>query len=663
MRIRPFRPSLLVRFGVLSALPIVGLGAVLAHDLRHSIRAQAVRDARTLAKLTAGLRIQPQLDRADLRKGLGPARAERLRRTLRTELSRGDVVRTKVWSRRGRVVFSDDRSLVGRTFALSDELEEALGGQVASEVTDLGRAEQARDRRYGKLVEVYVPLRFDPRERPAGAFEIYVPYRAVAARIERATRHTFLLLLGGLAALWAILFPIAAGASNRLRRQAAENRRRALHDALTGLPNRVLFRQLIAHALDNEARGTRVAVLLMDLDRFREVNDTLGHHNGDLLLEEIGARLRDDFPQADTVARLGGDEFGVLLRGVGGAAEAEAVAQELARRLERPFDLDQVRQLHVEASVGIALHPDHGEDADALIQHADVAMYAAKDSRAGIAVYDAARDQYSSDRLALISELRRAIERNELVLHHQPKVDLEGEVAGAEALVRWQHPERGLILPSEFLPAAEHTGLIRPLTRWVLETALRHCATWRREGRDLSVAVNLSAANLADAELPDDVGRLLRRAGLPAHRLTLEITESTAMADPVRARGVLQRLSALGVSLSIDDFGTGHSSLDYLRRLPVDELKIDRSFISDMDGDPNDEVIARSTIELGHNLGLRVVAEGVESEETLAWLSAAGCDLVQGYAVSAPLPADELVSWIRERGAAVSTRAEEGAPA
>jgi len=389
-------------------------------------------------------------------------------------------------------------------------------------------------------------------------------------------------------------------------------------------------------------------VLLMDVDRFKEVNDTLGHGTGDLLLEQVGKRLRACLRASDTVARLGGDEFAVLAPGLSDADAAIALAQKLRAALDAPFDLGDLGQLHAEASVGVALYPDHGDDADALIQHADVAMYAAKHAHGGAALYDRGSDRYSPERLALIGELRGAIERDELVLHYQPKVQLVdiGAGIGAEALVRWNHPERGMLAPGELIPLAEHTGLMRPLTLWVLETALRQSGNWREQGLDIAIAVNLSAANLTDVSLPDDVEQLLRRFAVPPGRLTLEITESTAMADPARASAVLRRLGEIGAGLAIDDFGTGHSSLAYLRSLPVNELKIDRSFVINMAADPGDAVIVRSTIDLGHNLGLRVVAEGAEDESALRWLSDHGCDLVQGYGISPPLPASELPGWL-----------------
>ena len=453
-------------------------------------------------------------------------------------------------------------------------------------------------------------------------------------------------LIGLLAGLSVAL---AAAGHRRLRRRAAENRHQALHDPLTGLPNRTQFRQRVARAAPAaDEQGRQLAVMLIDLDGFKEVNDTLGHGNGDRLLQQIGTRLREALRAGDTVARLGGDEFAVLLPTVAGEDAAVMVADGLRRALDEPFVLADLA-IHPDASIGIAMYPDHGVDADTLIQHADVAMYLAKEGRTGVVVYDKERDRYSPDRLALIGELRRAIDQGELTLHYQPQVEPEtGRVGGVEALLRWQHPERGLVPPDEFIPLAERTGLIQPLTLWVLDAALQQCASWRRAGLDLWVAANLSAANLVDGDTPHEIERLLRRWDVPPGLFRLEITETTAMADPVRTHAVLTRLDAMGVQLAIDDFGTGYSSLAYLKRLPVHELKIDRSFVSSMAHDPNDEVIVTSTIELGHNLGLRVVAEGVEDQHTLDELVRRGCDLAQGYHFTRPLPPAELRAWLTE---------------
>ena len=448
-------------------------------------------------------------------------------------------------------------------------------------------------------------------------------------------------------ALSAMVVALALGAHLRLRHRAAEYHHQALHDPLTDLPNRTLFRDRVAQALlDAELRGEQVAVMLIDLDGFKEVNDTLGHFSGDRLLEEVSLRLINTIRAGDTVARLGGDEFAVILPSVAGEAAATQVANVLRRALQAPFLVEGL-SVHSDASIGIAIAPRHGDDADTLLRHADVAMYSAKERHLGTAVYSARLDRYSPDRLAMTGELRRAIGRGQLELFYQPQVSpASGRVDAVEALVRWRHPQRGLVAPDEFLPLAERTGLMRALTLWVLESAIRECAAWRKGGLDLHVAVNLSAGNLVDVALPNEIERLLRRWKVPPHVVHLEITETTAMSDPARTRAVLARLNALGTPLTIDDFGTGYSSMSHLRSLPVQELKIDRSFVSRMATNPNDHAIVVATIELGHALGLRIVAEGVEDRATLRELAARGCDVVQGYLFAEPLTVRELQAWL-----------------
>ena len=433
---------------------------------------------------------------------------------------------------------------------------------------------------------------------------------------------------------------------DRLREEAAEKEYQALHDALTGLPNRTLFRDRVEHALVSPRDDFLSAVMLMDLDRFKDVNDTLGHHNGDLLLQEVAQRLRAALEPDVTVARLSGDEFAILLPSVASLHHATEIAKRVLDVLRRPFVVAGV-ELDIDASIGIAVHPLHGEDAHRLIQRADIAMYMAKESHSGHEVYSTDRDGYSAARLALAAELRGAIEREELTVYYQPKVDLKsGAVIGAEALVRWTHPERGFMPPDEFIQVAEHTGLIRPLTTMVLRSALRQCRMWADEGLELGVAVNLSVRSLLDLNLPVSVETLLAEHDVPPSRLTLEITESSIMADPIRAADIVDQLSELGVGLAIDDFGTGYSSLSYLKRLPVTEIKIDKSFVMAMTTEDNDAVIVRSTIDLGQNLGLRVVAEGVESHEMWMQLQNLGCDVAQGYHLSRPLPPHEFHKWL-----------------
>ena len=431
----------------------------------------------------------------------------------------------------------------------------------------------------------------------------------------------------------------------RVRAQEAL-RHQALHDALTGLPNRTLLQDRLDHALQTAQREQGVlSLLLMDLNRFKEINDTLGHQHGDLLLQQVGSRVRDALRASDTVARLGGDEFAVLLPGAD-AAGAVRVAQAVLAALAAPFDV-KGQDLGVGASIGIALFPAHGADVQTLLRQADVAMYVAKRAGSGYAVYDTKHDGHSPARLTLESALRHAIAHGELILHYQPKAEVAtGRVHRVEALVRWSHPEQGIIPPDQFIPLAEQTGLIAPLTRWVLDTALRQCRAWQGRGLHVGVAVNLSMRTLHDADLPETVACLLQRYAIAPGLLTLEVTESALMVDPTQAQSVLERLAQLGVKLSIDDFGTGYSSLGYLKQLPVHEIKIDKSFVIGMSANDKDTAIVRSVSDLSHNLGLAVVAEGVEDRATWDLLAALGCDMAQGYYLSRPLPAADLERWL-----------------
>jgi diguanylate cyclase (GGDEF)-like protein/PAS domain S-box-containing protein len=441
-------------------------------------------------------------------------------------------------------------------------------------------------------------------------------------------------------------------AEEALVRQSEVNQHQALHDALTGLPNRTLYNERIEQAIRQAARRrTRLAVLIMDLDNFKEVNDSLGHHAGDTLLTELGTRVRNAVRGADTVARLGGDEFGILLSEVGGREEVVPAIERICHALERPIPV-QGLPLSVEASIGVALFPDDGTDAEALLQRADVAMYAAKEGNSPYSFYDEALDKRDPTRVMLVGELRRAIEERELILYYQPKARLgSGEIDSLEALLRWQHPERGLIYPDAFIPLAQQTGLIVPLTLRVVDEALEQCRRFLDRGTRLPVAVNLSSRNLLDPEFPDQIEALLERWEVDPAMLRFELTESTMIADPIRTREVLERLSTLGIQISIDDFGTGYSSLAYLKRLPVNEIKIDRSFVMDMHASEDSATIVRSIIDLGGNLGLSVVAEGVETKETWDELEALGCPLAQGYHLSRPMPADALADWLDGRAA------------
>ncbi|MBT2385365.1 bifunctional diguanylate cyclase/phosphodiesterase [Streptomyces sp. ISL-11] len=422
-----------------------------------------------------------------------------------------------------------------------------------------------------------------------------------------------------------------------------------LRDPLTGLPNRHWLLQRTRTALDEAERaGTRAALVLIDLDRFRSVNDTLGHLAGDRLLLQIAERLRLALPRDAEAARLGGDEFAVLLPIADSLTSAQRAARSLVAALGSPLDLDGLT-LVLEASAGVAVYPDHALDAAGLLQRADVAMYQAKRDRSGVEVYETRRDGNTRDRLGLLGDLRRALDAGDVELHYQPKVGFDGHVEGLEALVRWVHPERGRVSPDEFIAIAESSGLMPRLTEYVLETALGQVAKWRAMGLEVPVAVNVSPRDVHTPGFAGSVAARLARHGVPPGALQLEITEHVLLEDPQRAADTLAGLTGHGVKMSLDDFGTGYSSLVHLRRLPVSELKIDRSFVARLVIDNEDAEIVRCTLDLAHSLGLLVVAEGVEDDETWERLRDLGCDAVQGWLVAAAMPPDEMTAWLRLR--------------
>ena len=430
--------------------------------------------------------------------------------------------------------------------------------------------------------------------------------------------------------------------ADELAHQRDELQRRATHDDLTGLPNRTLFNDQLATAI---ASGSRGAVMVLDLDRFKEVNDTLGHHNGDQLLQEVARRLTEAHDGVP-VARLGGDEFAILLP-TADLDDAVAGARGALAALQAPFVVHGVT-VQVEASIGIALFPADGTDTATVMRRADVAMYQAKAAHSQYTFYELQRDPYSEARLALLGELRNAIERGELSVLYQPQADPRtSHIDGVEALVRWHHPQRGELLPDEFVPLAEHSELIHSLTRLVLQTAIAQCAEWHAQGFPIRVAVNLSARSLHDAQLADDIASMLSEHGLAATALELEITETTIESDPVRSDALLARLHAMGIAVAIDDFGTGYSAFTYLQRLPIDEIKIDKTFVIGMESDVRKAQIVRSTVQLARNMGLRVVAEGVETGSAQRQLARLGCNLVQGYFVSRAVSADMIGGLLR----------------
>jgi diguanylate cyclase (GGDEF)-like protein/PAS domain S-box-containing protein len=433
------------------------------------------------------------------------------------------------------------------------------------------------------------------------------------------------------------------------RNQVTSLRHQAMHDGLTGLPNRTMLFDALERAIQAASEDKMMlALMLMDLDRFKEVNDTFGHHFGDALLKQVAFRVQNQMRLGDVVARLGGDEFAIVLPRTSDMTSTALTARRILTTLEQPFVVEG-QVLEVGASIGIALFPEHGTDARTLLRRADVAMYTAKKKESGYSFHRDDHESRTPDQLALVVELRGAIERNELALYYQPKLHMRsGIMTRAEVLIRWNHPQRGHLAPNQFVPIAERTGLIRGMTDWVLDHVLSQCRTWQDAGVPIHVAVNISAKSLLDQSLPTKVQAALDKWHVDPRFLKIEITESSIMADPAHALAILSMLQSMGVRLSVDDFGTGYSSLTHLRELPIDEIKIDKSFVTNMINSDADAAIVRTVIDLAHNLGKQVCAEGIEDEETWKRLSEMGCDLAQGYWIARPMPAADLLQWLTD---------------
>jgi len=579
--------------------------------------------------------------------GLGEGRLSRrevrgLNRSL-GDLASAGAGSVRLWTAEGRLAYSAGRRLDRSSAGVAGTLASGLRGQVGSvRVADAEGLGQGADQ-----LATLIPLRVTPSSPVVGAFEVRRPWERVARRADFPSVAGLLPMLGALALAWV---GIVAAASMAIRGAPTPGPLgEAQLDPLTDLPTRATFRDLLSQTtIAAKRNGGLVAVLVMDLDRFKEINDTLGHFNGDMLLKRIGPRLTNVLRDQDTVARLGGDEFAILLPGLRDHAAITVAAKRMLGAFAEPFVLGGLA-IEIEASMGIAVAPEHGDRVDVLLQRADTAMYAAKADRTGFAFYSDEQAQGSRRRLTLAGELRRAIAEDEIVLYYQPKARLAThEIVGVEALARWVHPTRGIISPAEFIPIAEQTNLLHPLTERVLDRALGQVRDWRSQGFDFTVAVNLSARNLMDAGLANQIAQLLRRWGVEPASLELELTESMLMSDPRKAKEALSRLRDVGVRLSVDDFGTGYSSLAYLKDLPVDAIKIDRSFVLGMEREAPNAAIVRSTVDLGRNLGLEVIAEGVETQAVYDELAQLGCDYAQGYLLARPLLPLELLARVQE---------------
>jgi diguanylate cyclase (GGDEF)-like protein len=622
-------------YAFVAVLLIICLGclaglAVLLGQVEDRSRASAIDTARIVATLTVHRRVTETEFRSP--RGLTPTAVDELNGDVSALVTEQRLVGLEVWRGDGQLLYAD----VNHPTAdgeLAQDPARISAGLPWVETHDSDRGIDA--------VVVFLPYDAGTDGAPDGLLEVLIPQAKLNIAVANTTRQLCLL---------AVLLLVVTGLGlSMLRRRMVRHDREAARDRLTGLMNWGAFRDIVQNAITSARIGVDRpgALLLVDLDGFKSVNDTLGHPAGDVLLTQVAHELQSSVRPNDVVARLGGDEFAILLTGVTDSLNAAQIASKILAGLRsKSFEVAGIG-LSVDASVGVVLIPTHGNHIDVLLQRVDVAMYQAKRAGTGVAVYDKATDHHDVGELSLLAELRRAIDNDELVLHYQPKADItDRRVEGVEALVRWQHPTRGLLFPDAFIPQAEGTGQLGPLTHWVLRRAIEDAARWHRGGLPLAVAVNVSPRTLLDGDLPDTILELLAATGLPSYLLEIEITETAIMTEPTRAMSVLHKLRAMGVRLSIDDFGSGYTSLTYLKALPVNTLKIDRSFITNMSEDDRDRAVTQSVIDLGHRLGLTVLAEGIETEETWNQLRRLRCDEGQGYLLARPMPGEQIEGWV-----------------
>ena len=641
---RPRAPRLVLRFTLLTGVSLAIASVAIFVMVRGFVTSQARDAVEQNTRFVAQAVLSRELAPGDFERQLTPARRRALKRLFRQQVMIDDVESAALYDTGGSLRFSTTEPAGAGTAPLhaASAVRATLAGQ---KIRTAVEQTTARDGSSRTVLRQLVPIWFG--DRAAGVLVTERDYAPIARSVTATFVPIALVLEGVLLVLFISLFPVLRRATRQIDSHMEEIEHQALHDSLTGLPNRVLFHDRIETALANARRtGGRAAVLLLDLDGFKEINDALGHASGDQLLRELAVRLRGTLRDTDTIARLGGDEFGVVMP-AGSADDVLEAATRIHEAVDEPFEIGGL-SLAVKTSVGGVLYPDDASDADTLVRFADVAMYAAKRNRTRIELYNPAADVSSRESLSLGSELRRALEAGDIVAHYQPKVEVSsGRVVGAEALVRWDHPERGIVLPSQFLPVVQKAGLMGSLTTLVLQRAAAEAAAWSRDGLDLGVAVNVDVDALLDPAFPRRVAEVLEETGLAPELLTIELTETSLMADPVRAGYVARELSSVGVRLSIDDFGTGYSSLGYLTALPLAELKIDRSFVGRMTESPMDMVIVRTILDLGSNLDLSVVAEGIESTKAREMLEELGCRLAQGYEFGSPMSAGRLTAFLR----------------
>jgi len=646
-------PRIVLRFATVTALCLGAATAGILLFTRHLNLQAAQREAARHATFVAKTILTGEIAPADVAAPVTGARRavldERLRRLLGSQGTDANgvngIIPTLAISLAGddgRITYSTDHLLIGRRLVPAARLHDAMRGFTSSAISTTRRGETS-DGLPHKALDAYVPFR--PGGRGRAIAVVALDYRAIGAAASSSFYPIAGILELALVVLYAVFVPLLVRVSRRLRRQVEHIRHQAYHDELTGLANRLSFRERTAELVARRQGGEELALLIVDLDRFKEINDTLGHQAGDALLVQLADRLRERLPAEVLLARLGGDELGLVLGG--NECEARTVAGIVEATLREDFVVGGI-PVGVEASIGVALCPEHGTAVDILMARADVAMYQAKARRSGTVLYERSFEESRQVQVTLLGELRRALDEGEIVLHYQPKIHLgSGRLVGAEALVRWQHPERGLLTPPHFLPYAEKTGVNRALTDYVLTRAVEELRRWHAQQLDLSMAVNVTMFDLLDPGFVERVAALLADAGIDPCRLELEITESEIMSDVAQVRSTLEGLRTHGVRVAIDDFGSGYSSLTYLKALPVDTLKIDRSFIMGMNVDPRDAAIVRTIVALAQTVGLTVVAEGIESEVVREQLRAAGCDLGQGFLFGEGAPGESVAEFAR----------------
>jgi diguanylate cyclase (GGDEF)-like protein len=634
-------PRLVLRFALVLSVALALASAVILAVVYHFAISQAEQAATRQASLLASTLLQHEIETSDLERRVSPSRRAELDASFGSLSMAEGMLGVSLVRRDGLVTYSTDRRVAAKVVppALAAE---AAGGTVVSRV---GSISSGDDTRTTKALETFAPVR---PGKARGAAVIFQSYDTIHDAARDAQFRVGAVLEVLLLALFLVFVPLLARVTRRIAAQIERIHFQAFFDELTGLPNREQLVERLARAVSLAMRDDRrLAVLHVDLDRFREINNTLGHDAGNVVLVETATRLRAVVDEVGLVARLGGDEFGVVVE-YDTDAGLKKLAEQVRAAIEPPLLVDGM-SVAVNATLGIAHFPRDAGDAETLLMHAEVAAYTAKDWHVAQLKYSPAVDAHDLEQLELVGSLQAAIEDGQLCLHYQPRVDVKtGALSGFEALAYWDHPVRGMLPPGAFVPLAERTGAIRHLTQAVLTQAVTQLSEWGALHRDFTLAVNLTATDLLDPKLPALLRRLIRKHAIDPGRLCLELTETTVMAVPEQARRILDRIVALGVLVAIDDFGTGHSSLAYLKNLPVHELKIDRAFVADMTSTRHDRMIVLAAVQLGHSLGLRVVAEGVETEEIATALRALGCDFAQGYYYGRPEPSAAATRRLEE---------------